>query len=44
MLLGGPVTAVDDVGVANIAGALRWNYDGVQEIGSDLLLSLVPPR
>ena len=43
MLLGGPVTAVDDVGVANIAGALRWRYDGVQQIGPDLLLSLVPP-
>lgn len=44
MLLGGPVTAVDDVGVATIAGALRWSYDGVQQIGPDLLLSLVPPR
>lgn len=43
MLLGGPVTAVDDVGVTSIAGALRWNYDGVQQIGPDLLLSLVPP-
>lgn len=43
ILLGGPVTAVDDVGVANIAGALRWRYDGVQQIGPDLLLSLVPP-
>ena len=43
MLLGGPVTAVDDVGVATIAGALRWRYDGVQQIGPDLLLSLVPP-
>lgn len=43
MLLGGPVTAVDDVGVASIAGALRWRYDGVQQIGPDLLLSLVPP-
>jgi len=42
MLLGGPVTAVDDVGVVSIGGALRWNYDGVQRIGPDLLLSLVP--
>ncbi len=42
ILLGGPVTAVDDVGVASIASALRWNYDGVQRIGPDLLLSLVP--
>ena len=43
ILLGGPVTAVDDVGVATIAGALRWSYDGVTQIGPDLLLSLVPP-
>lgn len=42
ILLGGPVTAVDDVGVANIAHALRWGYDGVERIGPDLLLSLVP--
>lgn len=42
MLLGGPVTAVDDVGVATIASALRWRYDGVEQIGPDLLLSLVP--
>lgn len=40
MLLGGPVTAVDDVGVATIGGALRWRYDGVEQIGPDLLLSL----
>ncbi len=43
ILLGGPITAVDDVGVPSIAGALRWDYDGVQRIGPDLLLSLVPP-
>lgn len=42
MLLGGPVTAVDDVGVNSIGGALRWRYDGVETIGPDLLLSLVP--
>jgi diaminohydroxyphosphoribosylaminopyrimidine deaminase/5-amino-6-(5-phosphoribosylamino)uracil reductase len=42
ILLGGPVTAVDDVGVASIAGALRWNYDEVQRIGPDVLLSMVP--
>lgn len=42
ILLGGPVTAVDDVGVGSIAGALRWRYDGVERIGPDLLLSLVP--
>lgn len=42
LLLGGPVTAVDDVGVATIAGALRWRYDGVEQIGPDVLLSLTP--
>jgi diaminohydroxyphosphoribosylaminopyrimidine deaminase/5-amino-6-(5-phosphoribosylamino)uracil reductase len=42
ILLGGPVTAVDDVGVPSIARALRWRYDGVDRIGPDLLLSLVP--
>ena len=42
ILLGGPVTAVDDVGVASIADALRWHYDGVEQIGPDLLLSMVP--
>ncbi len=42
ILLGGPLTAVDDVGVANIASALRWNYDDVQRIGPDVLLSMVP--
>lgn len=41
ILLGGPITAVDDVGVPNIARALRWRYDGMQQIGPDLLLSLV---
>lgn len=42
ILLGGPVTAVDDVGVASIANALRWRYDGVERIGPDLLISMVP--
>lgn len=42
MLLGGPITAVDDVGVPNIARALRWQFDGVRQIGPDLRLSLVP--
>ncbi len=42
ILLGGPITAVDDVGVPSIARALRWRYDGVERIGPDLLLSLVP--
>ncbi|MCV7399115.1 bifunctional diaminohydroxyphosphoribosylaminopyrimidine deaminase/5-amino-6-(5-phosphoribosylamino)uracil reductase RibD [Mycobacterium fragae] len=42
ILLGGPITAVDDVGVASIARALRWRFDGVEQVGPDLLLSLVP--
>ncbi|BBY00364.1 bifunctional diaminohydroxyphosphoribosylaminopyrimidine deaminase/5-amino-6-(5-phosphoribosylamino)uracil reductase RibD [Mycobacterium seoulense] len=42
MLLGGPVSAVDDVGVSTIARALRWNFDGIDRVGPDLLLSLVP--
>src|SRR5947209_13719263 len=42
ILLGGPVTAVDDVGVPSIARALRWRYDGVDRVGPDLVLSLVP--
>ncbi|GFG85303.1 bifunctional diaminohydroxyphosphoribosylaminopyrimidine deaminase/5-amino-6-(5-phosphoribosylamino)uracil reductase RibD [Mycolicibacter algericus] len=42
ILLGGPITAVDDVGVSSIARALRWRFDTVEPIGPDLLLSLVP--
>jgi diaminohydroxyphosphoribosylaminopyrimidine deaminase/5-amino-6-(5-phosphoribosylamino)uracil reductase len=42
ILLGGPIAAVDDVGVPSIARALRWRYDGVERVGPDLLLSLVP--
>ncbi|BBZ28278.1 bifunctional diaminohydroxyphosphoribosylaminopyrimidine deaminase/5-amino-6-(5-phosphoribosylamino)uracil reductase [Mycolicibacterium madagascariense] len=42
ILLGGPVTAVDDVGVANIVAAQRWRYDGVERVGADLRVSLVP--
>ena len=42
MLLGGPVSAVDDVGVPTIARELRWHFDGVDRVGQDLLLSLVP--
>jgi diaminohydroxyphosphoribosylaminopyrimidine deaminase/5-amino-6-(5-phosphoribosylamino)uracil reductase len=42
ILLGGPITAVDDVGVPNIARALRWRFDGVERVGPDLVLSLVP--
>ncbi len=42
ILLGGPITAIDDVGVLSIAHAQRWQFDGIQPIGPDLLLSLVP--
>ncbi len=42
MLVGGPNTAVDDVGVPTIARALRWQFDGVDRTGPDLLISLVP--
>ncbi|WP_442791298.1 bifunctional diaminohydroxyphosphoribosylaminopyrimidine deaminase/5-amino-6-(5-phosphoribosylamino)uracil reductase RibD [Mycobacterium sp. Aquia_216] len=42
VLLGGPVTAVGDVGVPTITRALRWRFDGADRIGPDLLLSLVP--
>jgi diaminohydroxyphosphoribosylaminopyrimidine deaminase/5-amino-6-(5-phosphoribosylamino)uracil reductase len=42
ILLGGPISAVDDVGVANIANAQRWRFDGTERIGPDLRLSLVP--
>ncbi|MBO0676489.1 bifunctional diaminohydroxyphosphoribosylaminopyrimidine deaminase/5-amino-6-(5-phosphoribosylamino)uracil reductase RibD [Mycolicibacterium sp. S2-37] len=42
ILLGGPITAVDDVGVLTIAQAQRWRFDGVTPIGPDVMLSLVP--
>lgn len=42
ILLGGPITAVDDVGVLSIAHAQRWRFDGIKPIGPDILLSLVP--
>ncbi|HET7666727.1 MAG TPA: bifunctional diaminohydroxyphosphoribosylaminopyrimidine deaminase/5-amino-6-(5-phosphoribosylamino)uracil reductase RibD [Mycobacterium sp.] len=42
ILLGGPITAVDDVGVLSIIHAHRWRFDGIQPIGPDVLLSLVP--
>jgi diaminohydroxyphosphoribosylaminopyrimidine deaminase/5-amino-6-(5-phosphoribosylamino)uracil reductase len=42
ILLGGPVTAVDDVAVPSIARALRWRFDGMERFGPDVLLSLVP--
>jgi diaminohydroxyphosphoribosylaminopyrimidine deaminase / 5-amino-6-(5-phosphoribosylamino)uracil reductase len=42
ILLGGPITAVDDVGVSSITKALRWQFDGIDRAGPDLVLSLVP--
>ena len=42
MLLGGPVTVLDSVGVATIGDASRWRYDQVERVGPDLLVSLIP--
>jgi diaminohydroxyphosphoribosylaminopyrimidine deaminase / 5-amino-6-(5-phosphoribosylamino)uracil reductase len=42
ILLGGPIGAVDDVGVLTIAAAQRWRFDGEKRMGPDLRLSLVP--
>jgi diaminohydroxyphosphoribosylaminopyrimidine deaminase/5-amino-6-(5-phosphoribosylamino)uracil reductase len=42
ILVGGPITAVDDVGVSTISKALRWQFDGIERAGPDLLISLVP--
>lgn len=42
MLLGGPITAIDDVGVPTMAQARRWRFDGIEAVGSDVRLSLVP--
>jgi diaminohydroxyphosphoribosylaminopyrimidine deaminase/5-amino-6-(5-phosphoribosylamino)uracil reductase len=42
ILLGGPVIAVGDVGVTTIGKALRWRYDGMEMLGPDVMLSLVP--
>ena len=42
ILLGGPISAIDDVGVLSIAHAQRWRFDGIEPIGPDILLSLVP--
>jgi diaminohydroxyphosphoribosylaminopyrimidine deaminase / 5-amino-6-(5-phosphoribosylamino)uracil reductase len=41
ILLGGPNSAVGDVGVPTIARALRWQFDGIDRAGPDLVLSLV---
>lgn len=42
LLLGGPITAVDDVGVSAIAEALRWRFESVEHLDPDLVLSLLP--
>lgn len=42
ILLGGPITAVDDIGVLSMVHAQRWRFDGVNAIGPDVRLSLVP--
>lgn len=42
ILLGGPIVAVDDIGVPSITHAQRWRFDGTERIGPDLRLSLVP--
>jgi len=44
ILVGGPITAVDDVGVSSISKALRWQFDGIERAGPDLVISLVPHR
>lgn len=41
ILLGGPITAVDDVGVQSIGQAQRWRFDGMHPVGPDVLLSLI---
>lgn len=42
ILLGGPISAVDDVGVLSIAQAQRWRFDATLPLGPDVLLSLIP--
>ena len=42
ILLGGPVSVIDDVGVTNISQAHRWRFDGMAPVGPDVLLSLSP--
>jgi diaminohydroxyphosphoribosylaminopyrimidine deaminase/5-amino-6-(5-phosphoribosylamino)uracil reductase len=40
--LGGNVPAVEDVGVTTLSRALHWEYDQIERMGPDVLLSLVP--
>ncbi|MFC7450309.1 bifunctional diaminohydroxyphosphoribosylaminopyrimidine deaminase/5-amino-6-(5-phosphoribosylamino)uracil reductase RibD [Rhodococcus daqingensis] len=42
VLLGAGAAAVEDAGVTNIAQALRFRRESVEELGPDLLLSLTP--
>ncbi len=42
ILLGGPISAVDDVGVLSIAQAQRWRFDRTIPLGPDVLLSMIP--
>ncbi|MET0896525.1 MAG: bifunctional diaminohydroxyphosphoribosylaminopyrimidine deaminase/5-amino-6-(5-phosphoribosylamino)uracil reductase RibD [Mycobacterium sp.] len=42
IMLGGPITVLDSVGVATMSQALRWKFDGVDRLGPDLVASLVP--
>ena len=42
ILLGGPITAVDDVGVLHRAVRSAGGSTAIEPIGPDLLLSLVP--
>jgi diaminohydroxyphosphoribosylaminopyrimidine deaminase/5-amino-6-(5-phosphoribosylamino)uracil reductase len=42
IMLGGPITVLDSVGVATMSQALRWKFDGVERLGPDLVVSLVP--
>lgn len=42
ILLGGPITAVDDIGVLSITHAQRWRFDAIEPLGPDVLLSLKP--
>ena len=41
IMLGGPITVLDSVGVTTMSQALRWKFDGVDRLGPDLLVSLV---
>jgi diaminohydroxyphosphoribosylaminopyrimidine deaminase / 5-amino-6-(5-phosphoribosylamino)uracil reductase len=42
ILRSGPITPVDDIAACPASPALRWRFDGIEPIGSDVLPSLVP--